>query len=150
MHMVVQPSREPLPRCKIFVHDPLPQQASLGVPDRYVPARWPHNQYAAEHYLWESLRSPDHPWRVARVEDADVVYLAFNHSMLCFAGKPNTLRRHSSRPWRGSSSCGRPKRHRPGFRSSSRRITLSALCARFSRALANLPSFQNSPPLRNG
>ena len=93
MHMVVQPSREPLPRCKIFVHDPLSQQASLGVPDRYVPARWPHNQYAAEHYLWESLRSPDHPWRVARVEDADVVYLAFNHSMLCFAGKPNTLRR---------------------------------------------------------
>ena len=72
----------PLERCRVFLHNPL---VHTPTPARYKPRGWRSNKYAQEVHLREALVG--HPWRVHSAEEADLIVLATDFSMLCVAHK---------------------------------------------------------------
>ena len=80
-------SLPPLERCRVFLHNPL---AHAPTPARYTPSGWRGNKYAQEVHLREALVT--HPWRVNSAEEADLIVLATDFSLLCAARKVNTAR----------------------------------------------------------
>ena len=72
-----------LPRlepCRIYVHT-----ANRNLAAQHVPTYWPRNQYAVELWLQQALEH--HPWRVSSIDEADLVAVSANFSLMCAAGK---------------------------------------------------------------
>ena len=79
-------------RCGVYVltlDDVLPFD-DAAFDQRYVPATWRSNKFAAE--LWLNAAAASHPWRVHSPEAADVLYVAANFSLYCSVGKQFTSR----------------------------------------------------------
>lgn len=77
-------------RCNIHMLE-IEHALQFGLPSRYTPHNWEHNQYAVE--LWLHRAMFRHPWRVEDISRADVVFAAANFSMWCVAGKTFSRRR---------------------------------------------------------
>jgi hypothetical protein len=71
--------------CRVYLHDPA-AAAGYVVPPRYKPKGWRYNKYSQELWIREALRA-GHSWRVSSAQEADLIVLATDFSMLCSAHK---------------------------------------------------------------
>eukprot|EP00966_Prymnesium_polylepis_P295889 6833656-Prymnesium_polylepis.3 len=71
--------------CRVYLHDPA-AAAAYVVPPRYTPKAWRYNKYSQELWIREALRA-GHPWRVHSPQQADLIVLATDFSLLCVAHK---------------------------------------------------------------
>jgi hypothetical protein len=71
----------PLHPCKIYVHDASYGYDLAKLRPQHM-ARWLSAPFSTEIWLQKTLRS-GHPWRVPRVADADLVFIAANFSTAC-------------------------------------------------------------------
>ena len=85
--------------CRFYYHDPYAHTAHMEPkrrPSWMATSReghgWSeHHRYATE--LWMRAALPTHPWRVSRIDQADLIFVAADLARLCSAGKLFSVRR---------------------------------------------------------
>lgn len=73
-------------RCNIYYYDVHAATGVAPLPSSKIPKSWSENhRYATEYWLANNLRV--HPWRVASIAQADVIFIAATFAQACHSGK---------------------------------------------------------------